>query len=323
MTPSPVCNTSPSPVARTLPWVLLTIALCWSSSADASIELARSHYRVGQAYYEQGRYAEAIKEFEQAYDLTKRAALLYNIAQAHERMGNLEQAVASYEKYLSESKKKEPAIVKKVENLRQRLRSTGIRVKSDVAGATVSVDGRDIGVTPLVDVIAVKPGEHQLKVTKSGFTGFSAYVSVNAGSVVNIEAKLTSTGVQSTAPVHDPPPTQNPSVDETARTEQPGRSRFWTWVALGSAGGLLATSLITGLAALNKADKAKTKDDTEANTAKSLALISDIALGLGLAAAAAGTILFFMEGQNQERSVATFAPAISPTFAGVNAALTF
>lgn len=61
---------------------------------------AREHYEKGTSYYDLGRYPDAIKEFEAAYEIKKDPALLYNLAQAYRLGGNPEQALHFYKTYL-------------------------------------------------------------------------------------------------------------------------------------------------------------------------------------------------------------------------------
>lgn len=61
---------------------------------------ARVHFRLGNVYYESGRFAEAAGEFQQAYDLSHRPALLYNIFVAHRDAGNLGPAIQALREYL-------------------------------------------------------------------------------------------------------------------------------------------------------------------------------------------------------------------------------
>lgn len=60
----------------------------------------RVHFRLGRAYYDSGRFDDAAREFQQAYDLTQRAALLYNIFVAHRDAGNLAAAITALRAYL-------------------------------------------------------------------------------------------------------------------------------------------------------------------------------------------------------------------------------
>lgn len=66
------------------------------------IEAAKAHYAAGSAYYEQANYADAVKEFNEAYRLSKRTDLLYNIAICYERLDDFDDAIATLQKYLVE-----------------------------------------------------------------------------------------------------------------------------------------------------------------------------------------------------------------------------
>lgn len=61
---------------------------------------ARELYYAGDNHYAAGRYEEALRNFERAYELSKRPQLLYNIANAYERMGEYEKAAAYLRRYL-------------------------------------------------------------------------------------------------------------------------------------------------------------------------------------------------------------------------------
>jgi tetratricopeptide (TPR) repeat protein len=61
---------------------------------------AKEHYTRGTSFYDLGRYDEAIKEFEAAYQLKNDPAFLYNLAQSYRQAGNHEQAVHFYKTYL-------------------------------------------------------------------------------------------------------------------------------------------------------------------------------------------------------------------------------
>jgi tetratricopeptide (TPR) repeat protein len=85
---------------------LLAILLMWSLPARAEpfeLELARAHFLTGQSYYEQARYADALKEFEEAHRLSRRPAFHFNIGVCHEKLGELDAAIASFERYLREA----------------------------------------------------------------------------------------------------------------------------------------------------------------------------------------------------------------------------
>ena len=61
---------------------------------------AKEHYAKGTSFYDLGRYDEAAKEFEAAYQLKNDPAFLYNLAQSYRQAGNHERAVHFYKTYL-------------------------------------------------------------------------------------------------------------------------------------------------------------------------------------------------------------------------------
>jgi hypothetical protein len=72
-----------------------------ADAEDASTERARVHLKAAIADYDEGRYAEAATEMEQAYLLKPVADLQYNLAQCYERLNRLDDAATAYTKYLA------------------------------------------------------------------------------------------------------------------------------------------------------------------------------------------------------------------------------
>lgn len=65
-------------------------------------EAARRHFRLGQAYYQNGQFPEAAAEFEQAYQLSGRPQLLYNIYLAHRDALHTRHSYEALRQYLEE-----------------------------------------------------------------------------------------------------------------------------------------------------------------------------------------------------------------------------
>ena len=60
---------------------------------------ARELYKNGTVLYKEGSYKEAVLAFQEAYRLSKRHALLYNIAKSQEKMQNFSAAIESLQTY--------------------------------------------------------------------------------------------------------------------------------------------------------------------------------------------------------------------------------
>jgi tetratricopeptide (TPR) repeat protein len=64
------------------------------------VEAAKAHFAAGSAYYDQANYADAVKEFNEAYRLSHRSDLLYNIAVCYERLQQYDNAIKALQQYL-------------------------------------------------------------------------------------------------------------------------------------------------------------------------------------------------------------------------------
>ena len=91
------------PRAHPLVCVLLA-ALCALPPALAPAQdaekQARGHFRRGETHFAMGRFAEALKEYQAAYELRPLPGFLFNIGQCYRNLGNFEQAVFSFKRYV-------------------------------------------------------------------------------------------------------------------------------------------------------------------------------------------------------------------------------
>jgi tetratricopeptide (TPR) repeat protein len=72
--------------------LLSLLAFSQSAFAKTDDERARDLFRNGKMLFDEERYEEALKAFEEAYKLSERHLLLYNIASTHEKLGDFEKA---------------------------------------------------------------------------------------------------------------------------------------------------------------------------------------------------------------------------------------
>jgi tetratricopeptide (TPR) repeat protein len=63
---------------------------------------ARALYAAAQAAFHEGRFENSLQYFQRAYELTRRPALLYNLAVTYDRLRRDEEALAAFEQYLRE-----------------------------------------------------------------------------------------------------------------------------------------------------------------------------------------------------------------------------
>jgi tetratricopeptide (TPR) repeat protein len=63
-------------------------------------EDGRQHFKSGTLYFKQGQYERAIVEYQEAYELSGRPRLLFNLSLAHEKLGQLPEAIETLSRYL-------------------------------------------------------------------------------------------------------------------------------------------------------------------------------------------------------------------------------
>lgn len=83
--------------------IALAAALTAEGAARAAPEnpaAAREHYDRGTKFYDIGRYDDAIREFEAAYQAKADPAFIFNLAQAHRLAGHNQEAIRLYRTYL-------------------------------------------------------------------------------------------------------------------------------------------------------------------------------------------------------------------------------
>jgi tetratricopeptide (TPR) repeat protein len=85
----------------TLGVVLVCLGAGVGGSARAdNAATAREHYEKGTKFYDIGKYDDAIREFEAAYEAKSDAAFIYNLAQSHRLAGHNTEALQLYRNYL-------------------------------------------------------------------------------------------------------------------------------------------------------------------------------------------------------------------------------
>ncbi len=255
---------------------------------------AREHFQQGLEHFQAREYRDAVHEFQTAAALVPSADLWFNIARAYEELSEYEPAIENYRKYLHDRvdppdrERIEQHITELEEQLeaaRQARRTTAttgtLRVTTNVEGAKIRVDGRDVGESPLTAPLTVRPGDHQLEVEADGYSTFRAVVHVEIGMDMTAHAEM-------------PPGTSYTAVRG---------SRLFTWIAAGLGGAALVTSIVLGVVANNQTNDALAlpEDSMEMQAAlddaRGTALASDVMLGVTVGMAVVAVVLYFIEGR--------------------------
>jgi hypothetical protein len=172
-----------------------------------------------------GAYADAITGYRASYELSRNPALLYNIGNAYEHLGDYPRALAYLEQFSLvasvELRSRVPALPEILASVRGRL--ARVVVGCNVPGARVLVRGSWQGTTPLEAGIVTMPGPAHVEVVADGYQPFARDVLLSAGRETRLDAVLMSSGVFSTVAREAPEPKEDGGV----------MTKWWFWTGVG------------------------------------------------------------------------------------------
>ncbi len=246
---------------------------------------ARQAFTRGVALMRRAQWAQALDELRRSIELHPTevaqfdaAMCLKNLGRQHEAIEILEGLLARPEEGTSEERRE--AIRVELEELRARMGQ--LVVTTDVPGAEVRVDDRVVGQTPLAEPIFVLPGEHAIQATRAGLARAEERVHVDGGQIRAVRLDLRSPSPE--APRALPHPSGGPSP-----------AWFWASAVVASAA-TVATAVLGTVALVGDADYEADLRRTEADqrTGERLVLLTDVSLGVAVAAAAAAFVLWLV-----------------------------
>jgi tetratricopeptide (TPR) repeat protein len=197
------------------------------------LELAKAHFHTGEIYYERGRYPDAAREFEEAYRLSQRAELLYNMGKSYDGQGDHAKALGAYRRFLAAVKQSpdRPVVQQRVEALAKLVGR--VTIKASVDGASVLLDEVPVGQTPFQNAFEVNPGGHKVVVSAEGHRTWKGPFVAAPGGEVMVDAKLESlVKVQVVR-----------QVVEVEKPPTPVYKRWYIWTLVGA---VVAAGVVTG-----------------------------------------------------------------------------
>jgi tetratricopeptide (TPR) repeat protein len=294
------------------------------AQAQSNRELAQAHFARGIAEYRAKRYKDAIDAFLLANDLYPSGAISFNIARAYESLQYPAGALRFYRDYLRRDPGASDAaqISKRIEELEDRLRQRGVQqvtILSNPPGATLSVDGRAVGITPWTG--EVLPGNHGVELSLRGYASKLGQFELSSHRAAELEFQLEPAPEEAVSP----PAPERPALT-AAETPVPvwsapapvarvlpvqpqPRSTFQTvlpWATLGAGTLALAGAGYFELSSASDEDRAR-RASTQAqalvaiDAMKSSQLTARVLLGVGGALTATGGVLLWRNAGTPER----------------------
>ena len=166
---------------------------------------ADRHFKGGVALFKDAKYAEALAEFERAYEIAPHPLVLYNIASCHRQLSHYADAVAAYRRFLDDGRgtvaaERLAAAQAELDAILARVARVSVTIAPPQLQDTValSVDGAalDHPGMPLI----LPAGEHRLTARVAGHPDAERTVRVASGDTLEVELAIPE------PPAPEPPP---------------------------------------------------------------------------------------------------------------------
>ena len=290
--------------------------------AEKGAEDASERFRAGVAFYKNRDYGAAPGGFKRAYELEPNYRVLFNLGQTSQELNDYASALRAFRQYLSEGGKEIDAARKKkvvswIEDLEKKVAT--VTIETNVEGAEILVDDVVVGSAPLGEAVIVNAGRRKIAANAKGHVPTQRVIDVAGTDETTVTLELVAIERDRPPPPPlPPPPTPTPSEPEIPVA---------AWVVLGLTGAsAITTALVGGLAVSARGDLDDELSTFPGNAAaiadaqdktKTLAIATDVMIGLTVAGAAATGILFGLalsgSGEDAETTAPEVTAVVTPT----------
>jgi hypothetical protein len=159
---------------------------------EAAKEAARVHFDKGLRLLEERAFDGALAEFQLSRRLFPTRSATENAAICLRELHRFDEALETYEALVRDYPDLPADVKARVDKATAELRGLvgTLEVRAAEPGATVSVDSRDRGATPLKAPLRVSAGTHTVRVYKPGFAPFETRFEIAGGETVAIQPRL-------------------------------------------------------------------------------------------------------------------------------------
>jgi hypothetical protein len=192
---------------------------------------ADRHFKAGVALFKEGKFKEALAEFERAYEIAPHPLVLYNIAGCHRELSSYGEAIRFYERFLKEGKGQvPPSRLTTAQTELDAILARIARITIVIQGppyAQLFLDGAPLGTMPVPMPLVLPPGEHKIVAKADGYKDAERTLRVASGDEAEISLTLSEAPKEATA---------EPIITTTATTSttSPKMRRFSIGAGFGS-----------------------------------------------------------------------------------------
>jgi hypothetical protein len=274
-------------------------------------------------------YDNAITAFEKAVQAGDVNAY-FELAVLEEKLGRLDRA-ATHFRALTKAEGARADLVRRAQARFDELTmKTGIvTINATPEGTAVSIEGTEVGRTPLPEPLILMPGTYSLTLAAEGHQPRELELVVEAGSESErtLELEPTKIVVEPVEPVVTPKPPPPPP---------PAPSKLPLYIGIGTAGGLALIATVTGISALGKHSTFEDENASPAerqdakDSGKRLALVTDLCIA-GAVVAGGFTVYWYFakyrpgqrNARREQAAKANVLPWVKPDAGGLALAGSF
>lgn len=257
---------------------ILLVAMT-SLVAHAQDDEARIHFEAGNLHYTEANYEAALSEFTRAFELSNRPALLFNMSQCHERLGQLPEAISTLERYIAgiEDEAEKEQQVRRLGNLQRRQADETAQSEAAREAAAAEAAAAEAAAESAAEAAADAQAARQSE-----------------------EEQLAAEG----------------RADQQATPPSSRGKRTAGFALLGVAGAGLVMTVVGGAMAASENSRLQDACDFEGtgpftectedgvSSLRTRMLVADLGLGLAIAAGIAGVVLLILDGRSNSRDSA-------------------
>lgn len=307
------------------------VAKKWLDAARQLVQKGDAATRAKKLDEAKTNYDNAITAYEKAIEASDDPNIYFDLATVEEKAGQLDRAAMHF-RTLVKAQGAKPDLVKKATVRFDDLTTkTGlVMIVAKPEGATLSINGEEIGKSPLAEPLVLMPGTYTIVIVAEGHVTKELEFRVEAGSESERTVELE---VGKSIPVEKPKPVvQEEPEEQPVVVVQTGPSKLPLYVGAGATGGFVLIAAITGIAAVGKhgtfkdenaspGDRANAKDAGE-----TLALVTDLCIVGALAAGGFTAYWYFRKykpAQGKIETKAAVVPWVKPDAGGLSFAGSF
>ena len=313
-----------------LPLILLALMFVLFHPAPVRAQSPREQARIlfgqGNALRKAGDHEGALRKFRAAYRLLPSFKIDLNIAFTLYDLKRNAGAAASFARFLRRGAGNSPRKMVRLARarLRQlRLKVASVRLRCPVSGATVTVDGRRRGITPLPAEVYLEPGRHRLALALEGYVPASLGLELTAGEHVERTVELEPRAKPVPRDAVEPTPEDPIILQQHRRKTTVGYITLGTGLALAAAGGfMIGLGATSGSQAHDAYTAESSKPDgnsaiiaghrEDVESARSLVIAGDVLVGVGLVAIGVSVYQFVTRPQLREQGTPSLSLAPAP-----------